>query len=128
MPPRLNIPPVTRALLVVLVLQSCLALAIRYPQWAGSADVAAAAPFLTLVPQLSIFYPWVFLTTTLVESNVFTLGVSGLTIFHGGRYLERAWGSLEFVKFLAVVSLIPNLLTFAAMVILFALTADIHWT
>src|SRR5271167_382121 len=126
MPPRINIPPITRILLIALVLQSALSAVIRYRRWNKESEVFV--PYLTLVPQLSIFYPWVFLTTTLVESNVFTLGISGMTIYYGGRYLERPWGSTEFVKFLLIVSLIPNVLTFGVLVTLFALTGDIRWT
>jgi membrane associated rhomboid family serine protease len=126
MPPRLNIPPITRILLIVLVSQSALSAAIRYRQWTKESDVVV--PYLTLVPQLSIIYPWVFLTATLVESNVFTLGITGITIYYGGRYLERAWSSTEFVKFLLIVSLIPNILTFFVLVLLFAMTADMSWT
>lgn len=126
MPPRLNIPPITRILLIVLVSQSVLSAAIRYRQWTKESDVVV--PYLTLVPQLSIVYPWVFLTATLVEGNVFTLGITSVTIYYGGRYLERAWSSTEFVKFLLIVSLIPNVLTFCVLVVLFAITADISWT
>jgi hypothetical protein len=85
-------------------------------------------PYLILVPQLSLIYPWTFLTTTLVESNLFTLGTAGLTIFYGGRYLERAWTSAGFAKFLLVVSLIPNVLSFAILVTLFGITGDMRWT
>jgi membrane associated rhomboid family serine protease len=102
-----------------------LSAAIRYRQWNKDSDVVV--PYLTLVPQLSIIYPWVFLTATLVENNVFTLGITGLTIFQGGRYLERAWGSREFVKFFLVVSLLPNVLCFAVLVILFAITGNMNW-
>ena len=126
MPPRLNIPPITRILLIVLISQSALSATIRYRQWTKESDVVV--PYLTLVPQLSIIYPWVFLTATLVESNVFTLGITGITIYYGGRYLERAWSSTEFVKFLLIVSLIPNILCFSVLVLLFAMTADMSWT
>lgn len=68
------------------------------------------------------------MTTTLVENNVFTLGISGVTIFYGGRYLERAWTSAEFAKFLVITSLIPNTMCFATLVVLFALTGDMKWT
>jgi membrane associated rhomboid family serine protease len=126
MPPRFNIPPVTRILLIALASQSCLSFAIRYRQWSEESDIVI--PYLVLVPQLSLIYPWTFLTTTLVENNVFTLGISGLTIFYGGRYLERAWTSAEFAKFLLITSLIPNALCFGILVILFALTRDMRWT
>ena len=126
MPPRLNIPPITRILLIGLISQSTLSAAIRYTQWTKESD--AVVPYLVLVPQLSLLYPWTFLTTTLVENNVFTAGIAGLTIFYGGRYLERAWTSKEFGKFLLIVSLVPNALTFGTLVTLFAVTGDINWT
>ncbi|KEY70093.1 hypothetical protein S7711_09091 [Stachybotrys chartarum IBT 7711] len=126
MAPRLNLPPVTRALLGALLFQSMLDAAIRYRQWTGDGDIVI--PYLTLVPQLSIIYPWTFVTTTLVETNVFTLAIAGFTIFFGGRYLERAWSSAELAKYLVIVSLVPNLLTFAVMVILFTLSRSESWT
>ncbi|KAH6656312.1 eukaryotic integral membrane protein-domain-containing protein [Truncatella angustata] len=126
MPPRINIPPVTRVLLIVLLLQSVLSAAVRYRQWSANSEIVVE--WLTLVPQLSLFYPWVFVTTTLVENNIFTLGLAGLTIFQGGRYLERAWSSREFAKFLLVVSLIPNALSFLFLIIMFTLTRNERWT
>jgi membrane associated rhomboid family serine protease len=126
MPPRINIPPVTRSLLAVLVLQSFFSAIIRYRQWAVGSDVLI--PYLTLVPQLSLIYPWTFLSTTLVENNIFTLAISGVTIYYGGRYLERAWSSAEFAKFLVVASLIPNLACFLTLVLLFTFTRNEGWT
>lgn len=126
MPPRINLPPVTRILLIVLTLQSVLSAAIRYRQW--SADSEIVIPYLTLIPQLSLIYPWTFLTTTLVESNVFTYSIAACTIYYGGRYLERAWSSRELAKFLLVVSLVPNALCFATLILFFSFTRNEHWT
>ncbi|KAM7222005.1 rhomboid-like protein 19 [Rhypophila decipiens] len=126
MPPRINIPPVSRVLLITLGLQSLLSAAIRYRQWTANSEIVI--PYLNLIPQLSLVYPWTFLTTTLVESNVFTFSIACLTLYHGGRYLERAWSSREFAKFLLVVALIPNTLCFATMVIFFTFTRDERWT
>lgn len=126
MAPRINIPPVTRAILVVLTVQSLLSAAIRYRQWTTDSNIVI--PYLTFVPQLSVIYPWTILTTTLVENNVFTLAISAATIYNGGRYLERAWSSAELAKFVAVVSFVPNLLTFATTVTLYALTGNEGWT
>lgn len=126
MPPRINIPPVTRVVLGALVLQSFLSAAIRYRQWTSTSDVVI--PYLTLVPQLSLFYPWTFLTTTLVENNIFTIGIAGATLYYGGRYLERAWSSAELAKFLVLVSLIPNVLTFVVLIVLFTLSRNERWT
>ena len=85
-------------------------------------------PYLQLIPQLSIIYPWTFLTTSLVENNVFTLAIAGATIFYGGRSLERAWTSPEFVKFLLITSFISNLVTFGFLVLMYAVTKDMLWT
>ncbi|RKU47321.1 hypothetical protein DL546_003207 [Coniochaeta pulveracea] len=126
MPPRINIPPVTRIVLIILGLQSILSASIRYKQW--SADSEIVIPYLNLIPQLSLTYPWTFLTTTFVESNIFTLSIAGFTLFNGGRYLERAWSSREFGKFLLVTSLLPNLLTFGVLIFFFTLSRNESWT
>lgn len=126
MPPRFNIPPITRIALITLVGQTLLSAAIRYREWTERSDVVV--PYLTLVPQLSLIYPWTFISTTLVENNVFTLAISGATLFYGGRYLERAWTSAEFAKFLVVVAVIPNVLTFLTLVVLSIITDDMRWT
>lgn len=126
MPPRINIPPVTRILLIALLGQSILSAAIRYRQWTADANIVI--PYLTLVPQLSIIYPWTFITSTFVESNVFTLSIAAVTLYHGGRYLERAWSSAELAKFLAIVSLVPNFLTLCVMVLCFTLSRNESWT
>lgn len=126
MPPRINIPPVTRIILITLVLQSILSAAIRYKYWSANSDIVI--PYLTLIPQLSLVYPWTLLTTTFVENNVFTLAIAALTLYHGGRYLERAWSSREFAKFLLVSALLPNTLCFAVMVLFFTFTRNEIWT
>ncbi|KAH8888325.1 eukaryotic integral membrane protein [Thozetella sp. PMI_491] len=126
MPPRINIPPVTRILLIALVLQSMLSAVIRYRQYSAASEIVI--PYLNLVPQLSLMYPWTFVTTTLVENNVFTLGIACVTLYQGGRYLERAWSGREFAKFLLITSLIPNTLTFGTMIVLFTLTRNEKWT
>lgn len=126
MPPRINIPPVTRILLITLGLQSILSAAIRYKQWSANSEIVI--PYLNLIPQLSLIYPWTFLTTTLVESNVFTLAIAVVTLYYGGRYLERAWSSKEFAKFLLITALIPNTLCFGVMVTFFTVTRNESWT
>ncbi|KAI1179758.1 eukaryotic integral membrane protein-domain-containing protein [Nemania sp. FL0916] len=122
MPPRLNIPPVTRIVLGVLVLQSLSSIVIR------GARTNIVIEWLTLVPQLSLFYPWTFLTTTLVEENLTSLAIAGVTLFNGGRYLERAWSSKEFAKFLVVAALVPNLLCFLLLITMFTVTRSEDWT
>ena len=91
---------------------------------APSSSDPTVLPFITIVPGLSIIYPWVFATAALVESNIFTLAVTLSTLFYGGKYLERAWGSREFAKFLAVVAVVPNFLVFTALNVWFVLTGS----
>ena len=65
--------------------------------------------WLTLTPH--IYYPWTLLTATLAEHNFITLGIAVATVFYGGKYLERAWGSRELGEFLLVVVIVSNLCT-----------------
>lgn len=124
MAPRINIPPLTRFLLITCVaLTICNAIIRPYTDLqAPLTRIGVGAPYLSIVPGQSLIYPWVFLTATLVEQNLFGLIISGLTLFYGGRYLERAWGSAEFGKFMLVTTLVPNLMTFATLISLFVLS------
>jgi membrane associated rhomboid family serine protease len=98
---RINIPPITRLMLVLLLTLSFLV---------TFNPIEPIIPDLTLVPAFCIYHPWTFLTATYVERSIFSLLVSGATIFFGGKYLERAWGSKEFGKVVLVAAIIPNLI------------------
>lgn len=115
---RINLPPLTRGLLAAVIFFTLLNFALRpHSSWVEKVEkpligVGNGVPFLTIVPGKSIIYPWVFALATVVEQNVLGLITTGLTVFYGGRYLERAWGSHEFTKFLLFVAMIPNILSF----------------
>ncbi|KAF3910542.1 hypothetical protein ABW21_db0201151 [Orbilia brochopaga] len=143
MPPRINLPPLTRALIVVELCFSLIAGALRYSAWvsraasatAGAAVTAAPSPelvattriqYLTVVPALSIVYPWTLATAAFVEANIFTLVVTVATFFYGGKYLERAWGSAEFAKFLAVVAVGSNVVGLVVYVIWYAVSGNVE--
>lgn len=119
---RINIPPLTRVLLVLLVGFSLLYLTSFRSRGAARHVAHPELPYIVLVPNVSIFYPWVYITSAFVEQNVITLLIAGATILYGGKYLERAWGSREFGGFLLVVILVPNLVTAFLYVILFVVT------
>lgn len=111
MPLRVNIPPATRIFLVSLLALSFLYNVARWRQLdtsPGSVQSTPIIPYLTLVPSFFYYYPWTLLTATFVEQNIFTVILNGATIFYGGKYLERAWGSREFSKFIVAVTVIPN--------------------
>ena len=137
MPARINLPPFTRALLLILISLSSLNAALRFRKWSAtltarpSATDAAnylsgrqwAIPYLVLLPTSAYKFPWTFLTAAFVENNLVSLTISGLVIWFGGRYLERAWGGKEFAKFLLFVAMIPNIFAFLAYVVWYMMTS-----
>jgi len=126
---RINLPPLTRSLLAALVVFTLLNFALRpHSNWVEKVEkpligVGNGVPYLTIVPGRSIIYPWVFALATVVEQNVLGLVITGLTIFYGGRYLERAWGQQEFTKFVLFVAMIPNILSFILYLIGYLITS-----
>jgi membrane associated rhomboid family serine protease len=118
---RVNVPPVTRLILILFIAFSFLYALGRYSKLPSSPNPMSPArplvPYLTLVPSLCLYYPWTLLTATFVERNTFSLLLNGATIFFGGKYLERAWGSKEFGKVVLVASVIPNMITVPAYII-----------
>lgn len=121
---RINIPPLTRFLLICAVAFTiCNAIIRPYTNLqAPLTRIGVGAPYLSIVPGQSLIYPWVFITATFVEQNLFGFSIAILTLFYGGRYLERAWGSASFGTFVLVCTIIPNLVVFATLIILFAIT------
>ena len=97
-------------------------------------------PWLTLVPGRSIFYPWTFATSALVEITVIEvchihpltflrsyasqLFVTMAVIPASLRYFERLWGTLETLKFIVVCVTIPNVIAFAFNWIEFVVTKN----
>jgi len=123
---RINIPPLTRSLIITLVAFTLLN-AIIQPQYTALSPFTRTgdgAPYISIVPGLSFKYPWTFATASFVEQNVFGLLVTGLTLFYGGRYLERAWSSNEFAKFILFVAVVPNILCFMLYISLYALSGS----
>ncbi|WPH04982.1 DUF1751-domain-containing protein [Acrodontium crateriforme] len=132
MPLRLNLPPLTRVLLLALVALSALNATLRFRAWNHFLDSQSpstgldalttaasylsspqwAIPFLVLVPPKSLKFPWTFVTAPVVENNVLSMSISLAVLWAGGRYLERAYGSSEFGRFVAVTAVVPNFLTF----------------
>lgn len=127
MPLRINLPPLTRSLLLALLCLTLLNASLRYRQWGPSMQSPWSSinvPFLAVVPALSLYYPWTVFTAALIEQNIFSFVASVLTLFYAGRYLERAWGSTEFAKFILFVTVIPNLVCFVVYCLWSALSAN----
>ena len=62
---RINIPPLTRVLLVLIVVISLVFQVARFELGAAQGD----PDFVALIPQWSLFYPWVYFTATFAEQN-----------------------------------------------------------
>ncbi|BCS24315.1 uncharacterized protein APUU_40759S [Aspergillus puulaauensis] len=108
---RINIPPATRVCLISLITLSFLYNIARWRQLdttPGTPVISPPIPYLTLVPSQFLFYPWTLLTATFVEQNIFTVLLNVATLFYGGKYLERGWGSREFTKFIVAIAVVPN--------------------
>lgn len=126
---RINLPPITRGLLVATIFFTLLNFVLR-PQsnWVEKVEkpligVGNGVPYLTIIPGKSIIYPWVFALATVVEQNLVGLIINGATLFYGGRYLERAWGEKEFAKFILFVAMVPNILSFLLYLAGFVITS-----
>ncbi|KAH7930425.1 DUF1751-domain-containing protein [Leucogyrophana mollusca] len=105
-----SVPPVTRAFTACTVAASSVYLWI---QWTSVVTGPAVVPYLTLVPGASLFYPWTFATSALVEISIIELVVSLLVVPASLRYFERLWGSIETLKFILVCTTLPNVIAFA---------------
>ncbi|KAK5196439.1 hypothetical protein LTR92_003984 [Exophiala xenobiotica] len=130
---RVNLPPVTRVLLAVTVTSTLL---YNFARWrllqadptliTGETDPSPQriVPYLALIPSQCIWYPWTLLSATFVEQNIFTLLFQGGTLFFGGKYLERAWGSRGFIYVILIASIIPNLLAVPTYILWAAITGN----
>ncbi|KAJ7808223.1 hypothetical protein B0H14DRAFT_2870581 [Mycena olivaceomarginata] len=85
-----SIPPVTRGFTAATVVLSLL---YAWLVWTGA---TVNAPYLTVVPGSSLFYPWTFVTSVLVETSIF----------------EVIWGSIETLKFIVVSVGFSNIIGF----------------
>ncbi|KAG1864755.1 eukaryotic integral membrane protein-domain-containing protein [Suillus subalutaceus] len=80
--------------------------------------------YLTLVPGTSLFFPWTFATSALVEISVIELIISLLVIPASLAYFERLWGTVETLKFIIVCVTGPNIIGCAFNWIEFAVTRN----
>ncbi|KAF9245784.1 hypothetical protein BU15DRAFT_85475 [Melanogaster broomeanus] len=105
-----SIPPVTRAFTAATLAASSLYF------WIWWTTGSTYIPWLTLVPGSSLFYPWTFATSALVEVSILELIVTMAVIPASLRYFERllSWFCVT----------VPNLIAFAFNWIEFVATRD----
>ena len=131
--PRFIVPPITRVLLVLLIVVSTIAAVGRYSAYVFSIHEATkqtlvdpsvdethalsgvykpsetTIPMLSIVPGVSTFYPWVYITSTFLERTLPPFLVTGAAILFSGRYCEPIWGTVEFGRFVLLLILVPNI-------------------
>lgn len=128
-----SIPPVTRGFTAATLISSIL---YAWLNWTGT----LYSPYLVVVPGSSLFYPWTFVTSCLVETSIFEvcqhlsfllsmnndlqLIASLVFVPPSLKYLERLWGSIETLKFIAISVGFSNIIAFAFNWIEFVFTKD----
>ncbi|ORY74510.1 eukaryotic integral membrane protein-domain-containing protein [Leucosporidium creatinivorum] len=114
----LSLPPATRALTGALFILSSLLFVLRLsldPKdikgiFGASGDNTLVFPWLVLLPGNVVWYPWTLVTAAFVETNLIEFLISLFTLPLAGRYLERVWGQVEFLKFVGVTVLASNII------------------
>ncbi|KAK3822149.1 MAG: eukaryotic integral membrane protein-domain-containing protein [Linnemannia gamsii] len=115
-----NVPPLTKSVSTAMTVMTALGLALRLrdsmafighgdapvddsPGYAGGSE-DFLIPLLALVPVSAPYRFWTFATASFFERSIIQFVINMMTLLGCGKYLERAWGSREFFKFLAVTS------------------------
>ncbi|KAF8640642.1 hypothetical protein AX17_000299 [Amanita inopinata Kibby_2008] len=102
-----SIPPVTRAFTAATVLSST---AYGWLWWSGMSQDAAS--YLVMVPGSTLFHPWTFVTSALVETSIMELIATLVFVPASLKYLEKLWGSIEVLKFIVVSVGVSNIIAF----------------
>lgn len=126
---RLSLPPVTKVLLGSSVFLSTTVFLLRYygyllalkqfnvhpPQNIDGTSILAPTfsdlyvPYLTIIAGNKFqFYPWILVTSSLVEEGLISFLLTLTILLYGGRYCEHIWGSYEFGRFILVQCIVPD--------------------
>ncbi|KAI7884262.1 DUF1751-domain-containing protein [Lichtheimia hyalospora FSU 10163] len=124
-----NIPSLTKAFVTTLVALSCTSYIYTYRLQLTADDptetnVFLGCPFIGVLPGLALYNPWTFLTAAFYEDNVFKLIASALIFLLCGKYLERAWGSRELLKYVMITATLSNVMTWFGILVSFYISSD----
>ncbi|OBZ80275.1 hypothetical protein A0J61_11676, partial [Choanephora cucurbitarum] len=122
-----NVPSVTRALVLTLLSLSIASYVYIYRlQLEADADtpIVSICPFIGLLPGFVMYAPWTFLTATFYESNLVTLVFSVVVLLLCGKYLERAWGSRELLKYVIISAVLSNVVTWFGILVSYFISGD----
>ncbi|KAJ2722127.1 hypothetical protein GGI07_003512 [Coemansia sp. Benny D115] len=124
------LPPATKATMGATALVSLTSMCLRYAtplpsidgrQYRASEDPAR---IFLLRPALLRSHPWTLLTTALVECNVLLLIYALLVLATVGAFLERQWGTAAYLRFLAIMAVVPVAVATVAVCLLYAVRGD----
>ncbi|KAI7869028.1 eukaryotic integral membrane protein-domain-containing protein [Spinellus fusiger] len=120
-----SVPLLTRGLVTVLLVVSCFAkVYLYYKNQDPAMPLLQVCSFIGLVPGLGLYTPWTFLTATFYESNVFSLMGSLMILLLCGKYLERAWGSRELLKYVLLTAFLSNVVTWVGILFTYYLSKN----
>ncbi|KAI8143946.1 eukaryotic integral membrane protein-domain-containing protein [Fennellomyces sp. T-0311] len=125
-----NIPPLTKALVTSLIVLSCASyiyiyrLRVNADDPDSEANLFQGCPFIGVLPGLALYTPWTFLSAAFYEDGVISLAASSTVLLFCGKYLERAWGSRELLKYVLVTATVSNIATWIGLIATFYISGD----
>ncbi|KAI9337078.1 eukaryotic integral membrane protein-domain-containing protein [Pilaira anomala] len=123
-----NVPTLTKTLVSLLIFCSIAPQIYMYRLNSEAVDPEASllsvCPFIGLLPGFVMYAPWTFLTAAFYEDNIITLLLSVVVLLFCGKYLERAWGSKELLKFVIVTAILSNFVTMLGILVSYYLSGE----
>ncbi|ORY95400.1 eukaryotic integral membrane protein-domain-containing protein [Syncephalastrum racemosum] len=124
-----NIPPLTKAMVTTLLVLSCASYIYSYRAQLNAEDDPSTTaflgcPFIGLLPGLALYTPWTFLTATFYEDTLYALVFSSVVLLFCGKYLERAWGSRELLKYVLLTGVVSNIVTCLGIIMTFYISGE----
>ncbi|KAH3676015.1 hypothetical protein WICMUC_002311 [Wickerhamomyces mucosus] len=121
---RLNIPPATKFLLILLTFFSILLQFIKFQTYKqlilqGEKNIDSnyiVVPILQLIPNQIIWHPWTLTTSIFIDLTIWRFLLSFIQIFIGGKFIERSWSSKELIKFIILICSISNFITILSLI------------
>ncbi|KAF9132033.1 hypothetical protein BGW39_000891 [Mortierella sp. 14UC] len=115
-----NVPPLTKSVSTAMTIMTALGLLVRVrdlliqvhtggdnDDGSGASDYSSETTFVSLVALVPVSAPyhfWTFATASFFERNIIMYAINTVILLGCGKYLERAWGSRELFKHLAITS------------------------
>ncbi|CAG8506907.1 26447_t:CDS:2, partial [Gigaspora margarita] len=122
-----NVPPTVKTLTFSIVFVSALGALKRFHRWGENPFVVDVLPDFALVPGHAAQKFWAFFTAGFLETNPTSLIGSVIAMIACGKYLERAWGSKDFLKFVGIILIGVTLSTYFTYLLEYTITGDEYY-